>query len=186
MGACRKDRVIMRTFVDLGAYNGDTIEQFFNWGHLLGDPRDFKIYAFEPNPEHWSALKTLALQKGNMTISPKAAWTEDGTADFSVYGIGSTLMRSKNTWDKGNIIQVDCFDFSQWIRQFEKEFLIVKMDIEGSEFPILRKLIADKTIHYIDHLWVEMHPNKVSDYTTADKDELVAQLKSLTNFWEWH
>lgn len=173
-------------FVDVGAYNGDTVEQFFKMGHLIGDPKKFKIYAFEPNPEHQKALRELQIIRPNLTVSDKAAWTNNGTIKFTVDDIGSTVMRSKKNWGKGTIIEVECFDFSEWIRKNADDFVIVKMDCEGAEFPILEKLIEDDTIRLIDMLWVEMHPNKVTDYTTTYKNNLVAQLKQLTDFQEWH
>lgn len=173
-------------FVDIGAYNGDTIQQFYNWGHLLGDPHEFKIYAFEPNPIHKEALETLEKQKKNLTVSNKAAWVTNGKIEFTVDDIGSTVMKSKKNWGKGEIIEVECFDFSEWLQNNADEFVIVKMDCEGAEFPILERLIADNTIELIDMLWVEMHPNKVTDYSTTYKNNLVRKLKELTNFWEWH
>lgn len=175
-----------RIFIDLGAYNGDTVEQFYNWGHLLGDPYEFDIYAFEPNPEHFDALKKLEKTKPNLMVSDKAAWTTDDQIDFTVDDVGSTVMKSKKNWGKGQVIKVDCFDFGDWIRQFENDYLIVKMDIEGAEFPVLYKMLKDDTIKCIDRLWVEMHPNKVTDYTTTDKNVLVERLKEVTDFWEWH
>ena len=27
-----------KVFVDLGAYDGDTVREFYNWGKLTGDP----------------------------------------------------------------------------------------------------------------------------------------------------
>lgn len=53
----------MNIFVDIGAYNGDTVEQFFNWGKVITDPNDFIVYAFEPNPNIYDGIKLLAEQK---------------------------------------------------------------------------------------------------------------------------
>lgn len=175
-----------KVFIDLGAYDGDTIEQFYNWGHLLGDPYEFEVYAFEPNPEHQEKLKKLEDTKPKLKVSNKAAWTYDGFIDFTVDDVGSTIMQSKKNWGNGMIIPVPCFDFSTWLKQFKNDYVIVKMDIEGAEFSVLEKMIIEGSIWAVDRLWAEMHPNKVTDYTTTYKNNLVAQLKVMTDFWEWH
>jgi FkbM family methyltransferase len=55
--------------------------------------------------------------------------------------------------------KVNCFDFSSFIRDnFDKEdYIIVKLDIEGSEYEVMDKLIIDGTIDYINHFYVEWH-----------------------------
>lgn len=178
-------------FVDVGAYSGDTVEQFFNWGKVIGDPKDFKIYAFEPNPNIYDGIKLLAQQKDNVIFSDMAAWVFDGEIDFAVDDsntpLGSTLESSKTSiWDNNKHIKVKCFDFSEWIKQFEGDYVIVKMDIEGAEFEVLEKMLKDDTVKIIDKLMCEFHPNKVTNYTTDDKNDLIKRLKEYTEVIEWH
>jgi len=58
-----------------------------------------------------------------------------------------------------NTFKVKCFDFSAFIRDnFTKEdYIIVKLDIEGSEYEVMDKLIIDGTIDYINHFYIEWH-----------------------------
>lgn len=175
-----------KIFIDLGAYDGDTIREFLNWGWPYGDPSEFIIYAFEPNPKFEKQLSGMGVIYSN-----RAAWIEEGEAEFAAdpteTPMGSTLMSSKrHLWEISPHIKVPTFDLSEWVKQFKDDFVILKMDIEGAEFPVLRKMIDDKTVQYIDHLWVEMHPNKVEDFTSQDRDKLVEELKQLTNFRPWH
>jgi len=180
-----------KIFIDVGAYDGDTVKQFFNWGNLVDDPNNYTIYALEPNPDMKKQLLDVESQYENVTYIPKAAWVEDGTIQFAVdktpTPLGSTAMSSKtNIWDVFDKVDVEAIDFSNWLKQFKNDYVVVKMDIEGAEFPVLNKLLDDGTIDIIDHLWVELHPNKVKDFTTTDKEELVKKLKQHTNFKEWH
>lgn len=178
-------------FIDLGAYNGDTIEMFCKGEMIpLEVPiTEYAIYAFEPNPVIFHTLKWEG-KAMSCVFDNKAAWTENGTIEFTIDNasspLGSTLMKSKKIWGKGTIIEVESFDFSEWIKQFKDDDVIVKMDIEGAEFPILEKMIADGTLSIIKKLFVEMHPNKVTDYTTTDKNELVEKIKQYTEYHEWH
>jgi hypothetical protein len=66
-------------------------------------------------------------------------------------------------------------DISDILRKYaDAEFLLVKMDIEGSEFPVLRKSILDGTIVHIDHLFVEWH----GQYVKGEDDMTVEALKN--------
>lgn len=175
----------MKVFIDCGAYDGDSIEQFYNWFKLIDDPNEYSVYAFEPNPYVMSKAKER-LKGRDIVFYEDAVWIENETKEFSVHDVGSTLQKSKNTWDAGEKIEVSTIDFSKWIEPFKNDYVVVKMDIEGSEFEVLRKMIKDKTIFIPDILMVEFHPNKVSDYTTEDKDDLIKEVSKYTRIIEWH
>tara|TARA_B100001113_G_scaffold67631_1_gene52159 strand:- start:664 stop:1362 length:699 start_codon:yes stop_codon:yes gene_type:complete len=55
--------------------------------------------------------------------------------------------------------KVEAIDFSKWVLDnFKKEdFIILKMDIEGSEYKVLPKMISDGSIGYINTLIIEWH-----------------------------
>lgn len=175
----------MKYFIDCGSYDGDSIEQFYNWYKLIDDPTEYNIFAFEPNPTVMARAKERLTNK-KVVFSDNAVWIENGTKEFSVYDVGSTLMESKSTWDKGVKIEVDTVDFSEWIKNFKGDYVVVKLDVEGAEFPILQKMIKDKTIDIPDLMLVEFHPNKVSDYTTTDKNKLIKEVSKHTRLIEWH
>jgi FkbM family methyltransferase len=164
-------------FVDLGAYDGDSIKAFMRRRNLVTRPSEFDIYAFEPNPKFW--LDLTALPYTNIvSIDNSAAWVEDGIFPFAIdeteTPMGSTLMSGKiNIWEKFDKVETRCFDFSGWLKQFKKkDYIIVKMDVEGAEREILNKMLQDGTASMMNELWVEMHPNKVVDFTTTEAQEL--------------
>lgn len=174
----------MNVFIDLGCYNGDTVEEFKNWRRVAFPGReDWVIHGFDPNPyfeEAWSIIPDVEFHQ-------KAAWIEDGKSEFSLSDIGSTLMKSKNTWDAGEKVTVETFDFSEWVKQFKDDFVVLKMDIEGAEFLLLDKMINDGTITIPDWLMVEFHPNKVAEYNSRDKDIFIERIKNLkVRILEWH
>ena len=56
-------------------------------------------------------------------------------------------------------IDVECIDFSEWVKNnFKKEdYIILKMDIEGAEFNVLPKMIANDTLSYVNKMIIEWH-----------------------------
>ena len=56
---------------------------------------------------------------------------------------------------------VESIDFSEYIKSVCEpgDYIVVKLDIEGSEFDVLDKLIADGTIDYINKIYIEFHPH---------------------------
>lgn len=181
----------MNVFIDLGAYSGDSIEEFKNWSKLaFPGKEDWQLYAFEPNPkfkEYWDNQT-----HENLTFSNKAVWTEDTELEFAVdqtdTPLGSTLMSGKkNIWNNSPKIKVQAFDFSEWLKQFKDDFVVVKCDCEGAEYAILEKMITDGTIHIPAVLMVEFHPNKVVEYTTTYTNELKQRIKDMgVNLIDWH
>lgn len=178
-----------KVFIDVGAYDGDTIEQFYNWYKLIDNPLEYEIYGFEPNPEMFKAAKKKVGHRQNVVLEESAAWVEDDEIEFAVDDIGSTVMKTKRNWEASPKITIKSFDFSKWLAAnfTAEDFIVCKMDVEGAEFPILEKMIRDGTDKLVNELLVEFHPNKVTDYTTTDKNDLIQRLTYRgVEVYEWH
>jgi FkbM family methyltransferase len=167
-------------FVDLGAYNGDTVDQFISWGQLLGDISDATVYAFEPNPnfeEEWGNVYERQIKHvKDIRFEQEAAWVDDKGLEFSLWkesDIGSTVMKEKRNWYAGKVIGVQSFDFSDWLKQVAQvhkgEDIYVKFDIEGAEYPILKKMIADGTDKLCKLLMIEWHADKMGEQFKEDQ-----------------
>lgn len=184
----------MKAFIDLGAYTGDTIQQFHSWMLISDNPNKYTIYAFEPNPDLTKQMKDVASQYKNVIFKPWAAWIFDGRIEFAkdqtATPMGSTVMESKAAiWDIHPHVKVKCFNFPQWLKQMFKEDdeVIVKMDIEGAEFPILEAMLANGSITIPKKLLVEFHANKVQKYTSTYRNNLIKRIKKAGGNLElWH
>lgn len=178
-----------KVFIDLGTYDGDSIEQFYNWYKLVDDPNKYDVYGFEPNPEMFKLAQKKVGGKKNVKLQRQAAWIADEVREFAVDDIGSTLMDSKINWESSPKTKVKCFDFSKWLKSnfTDEDFIVLKMDIEGAEFPLLKKMIANSTDRLISQFLIEFHPNKVRDYTTTNKNDLIQRLAHRGgDIIEWH
>ncbi len=158
--------------IDCGGNMANSIDKLRK---IFGD--DF-VHIFEPFPdcdEYYEGFKNIQLHK-------KAIWTYDGEVDFYMKkGIdkidaGNSLFRAiklKKGEDDNIKIRVPCIDFSRWVLELnenstgmsEKE-IVLKLDIEGSEYAVLDKMMKDDSIKKIDILLVEWHAhrNKVDMY----------------------
>ena len=129
---------------------------------LLERYRPTVLYGFDP----WPGLVEGETEHAGtrVVLARKAAWIEDGEVEFArvrgLRGWDSTVMRAKNAqgeWTgSGDVIRVPCFDFSSWLRGLP-EPPIVKLDVEGAEFPILEKLVEDGSDALVSELLVEWH-----------------------------
>lgn len=181
----------MNIYIDAGCFDGDTVEQFRNWRKIaFPDKKAWEIYAFDPNPAFQDRWKVVEDEHTHFDL--KAVWTGEGIMPFAIEGttnpLGSTLMSGKKKiWDNSEKVNVQSFDFSNWLKQFKDDFVVVKMDIEGAEFPVLSKMMSDGTDKICDYLMVEFHPGKVVEYLTTDKFKLMDKLKERgVNLLEWH
>ena len=183
--------------LDLGTHYGQGLREFI--GRFKVD-NTWRIYTFEANPITFEKfLKEYASQTpyvqsyhaavsdhfGTITVNIETPPNEDDT------GQGSSIIPLDN-WDPwGNRTsdkhfhlqrEVPCFDFSRFVSEnFSKDDnIIVKMDIEGSEYDVLEKMVVDGTIEYINHMSVEWHARFFINKEEAEKREanLIEKLKT--------
>src|SRR5688572_9869748 len=163
----------MNVFIDLGCADGDTIVQFRNWRFLKYAPSsEWMVYGFDPNPNYVKDWHRHA--RADTIFEQKAAWVKDTELEFTISkpAYSSTVMKEKNTWARGKVIKVPAFDFSQWLKQFRYDHVILKIDIEGAELPILTKMIEDGTDKIPVLTLVEWHDGKMPTYQSNKKQIL--------------
>lgn len=183
LGRGRKQGVVS-IVVDLGCYphrHEISIEP------LIDRYQPEVLYGFDP----WPRLVEgeFELEGTRVVLQRKAAWIEEGEIEFArvrgLRGWDSTVMRDKNTrneWSRPDaIIRVDCFDVSSWLRGLP-EPPIVKLDVEGAEFPILEKLVDDGTDALVAELLVEWHDDKMPDHAER-RAELMSALRCPVQPW---
>ncbi len=173
-----------RVYIDLGCHNGQSINDFFNWYSLV-DPKakEYEVYGFEPNDSFSKYWGDISLAHPNVAFLQQAAWSSDCKLNFSQLDqekdISSTVMAEKRDYDPEKIREVEAIDFSKFLSKFtDYDKVIVKMDIEGAEFPVLEKLISDGTVGIIDLLLLEWHAHKMKPNFGDRKANIIAQLSA--------
>lgn len=184
-----------RVFIDCGSNTCKVLEERI----ALGIDDDY--FAFEPQPE--LALKADDVQKRypslNIHFEPKAVWIRNERLEFFLatkwgpnHRGGSTLMQGHTEnaaeVDYHNPVNVQAFDFSQWLlRNFtDDDEIVVKMDIEGAEYPVIEKMIADRSIYLVGEMIVEFHWNMNQSIEKDRHEKLLKEISCRTKLTQWH
>jgi len=156
-------------FVDCGSNNGQGARFFARFYK----PKYFDYVLIEPNPNCADSLTHCFDQlRLEGEILSKAASTENGT--MTLWGIsdndgdtstGASIVANHNdaytskNQDPDAFTDVKTFSFADQITEWSKTYskIVVKMDVEGSEYDILDDLLEKNISSLIHTLYVEFH-----------------------------
>ena len=192
-GACYHSVIPWRRhlFLDCGGKDGCSIRRFIE----EFDRKDrFEMVTFEPNDVYATCYSDFPRHR----LIQVAVHDREGFQNFFLDredGDGSTLFRHKltrenggfGTLDTANPVKVRTIDLSRWLRENTNAFdyIILKLDVEGAEYDILEKMIRDRTIRRINHLFIEWHWDRVGISEDRHRTLLRALLRRRVPIFEW-
>ena len=151
--------------IDCGANIGDITQHLQKNGAT--------VYCFEPNPYAFKALKKRFLanpkvhcfEKGvfDRNDRVKLSFHELSDSDELYWSTGSSMLDFKGNILKDKYTTIQVIDLCAFIRTLHSRVRLLKMDVEGAECPILKKLIETGLINRIDYLFVETHDRKIPE-----------------------
>ena len=129
-----------------------------SWDEGMMAKYGMHIWGFDPTP------KSVAYVRGNPKLGSKFHFTQEG---LSTEQASKTFTKPKNPnhvsmregehQGLGEKVVVKVNTLRNWMRKNGHEYLdILKIDIEGSEYPVLEALLADDDLPF-DQLLVEWH-----------------------------
>lgn len=129
-------------FVDAGAYNGDTIDNFLTW---VGNG-EYKIYAIEPLKDMCDEIKDKKIP--NVEILNCAAWNKKAKVSFVSNMRGSAVGKE----DTESML---------WGRKIDEivggdRVSLIKMDIEGAELKALEGA-RETILKYLPRLAISIY-----------------------------
>lgn len=131
------------------------------------------VYAFEPNPFAFEVLKENFKDWPNVIPINKGVWIFDGRMrlyfhqnsdeDEVKWSSGSSLLPFKSNITPRKYRDVPVIDFSKFINSLTGPIRVIKIDIEGGEAELLRKIIAEGLYAKVDKIIVEAHDDKIPE-----------------------
>ncbi len=148
---------MQKVFIDVGSHIGSSIDGFYT---EIEDAAQWKIFAFEPL--RFDRLIGRTQRYNNVKCIKAVVGVED--KKIMIFpprdrGEGGTILKGKTT----GIIQyqsgvlVEGINFVRWFKENigEDDFVIIKMNIEGGEYPLLPEL--PKIIPQVAGFWIKFH-----------------------------
>ena len=156
-----------KVFIDGGAHIGEAIEVLLDKREdLLG----CEVHFFEPNPDLIDGLNKMNDEDDNYDIKVyhSALWVDNGGVDFleSVErwgSLGGTIVPSiQEKWGlkiaKDKPKPVPSTSLVDFLDNFDKDdYIVIKLDIEGSEYFVVEDLLRSGKADMINELYVEWH-----------------------------
>ena len=154
-----------KIYLEIGANRGNYVPD------EIMDSKDYVIHAFEPNP----ILKKNLLwyvnhsEHKNYIYHEKLVWIENCRKTLYLGNHwprqGSSVFKKKHVFLDKYLIDCEAIDFSQWVLDNFSidDYIEMNMDIEGSEYYVLDKMIDDGSLDYVDKLTLEFHASKIFD-----------------------
>lgn len=199
-----------KIFFDCGTHLFQGFNQF---SEKYSIDQDWECYCFEANPITYKMSKSnyfdllnqgfdikhfnaaVSDKRGFVDVNCAVAYYYDESEEGSFTSQASNILSvppnpSPLTRYDNNIHKVRSIDFSEFIKQVAspEDFVLIKMDIEGSEFEVLDKLIYDNNLIYINDIHIEFHEHFFKDREYyANKKDFYMQLfqsKNIT-FGNW-
>ena len=189
------DKIKRHVFFDLGTNNGDSVKYFIDTanrsnkellkGYGSFNEISWEIYAVEANPYFNQMLGDLKkyCEKLGHTINlmtETAAWTKNEKLVFYL----DTINAGYNYWGSSLIkehpdvinsgfknVTVNGIDISELLKKYNADDeIIMKIDIEGTEFDLLLHLIKEGTLHLVDIIAVEFHQRLLNNFKFPPND----------------
>ena len=134
------------------------------------------LFGFDPHP----AMREGVGQVNGTTVitARKAAWTQDGFCGLVINGNCTHLD------DAGSAAAVRTFDLANWMMLLPDAKVVLKIDAEGAEYPLLTDLLERGAMDNVTRLIVEWHTGEYANGYESDREAILSQITCPVE--EWH
>jgi FkbM family methyltransferase len=164
--------------IDCGANVGDIAEHLSRYGGT--------VFCFEPNPFAFEHLQNRFLSSPNVICIPSAVHSANSRMKLHLHNYAnadelsgsnvSSLLGFKNNVSQDRCIEVQVIDLCEFIQNLALPVRVLKLDVEGVEGPILKKLIETGVVNMIERIFVETHERKIPEIVGE-----IEEIRSLIN-----
>ena len=177
-----------KVFIDIGGHLGESVLKFYQ---EVDDAAEYQIFSFEPLPDAFTQLTQNTHRLKNCQLLNLAVGAEDSIVELfpghSHFGEGSTLLPGKKTGavEYTQPIKVEMVDFCRWFGEntYPTDQIVVKINIEGGEYPLVIQMLEHKLLDKISVLYVQWHADKFESPETYRfvEDRLEKEAKDYPN-----
>jgi FkbM family methyltransferase len=166
---------------DVGGYKGD-------WTFSMNEKYASEYHIFEPHPSAVLALQKRFESFQNIQIHKFAIGGETRTVPFSSNNEGSSVV----CHIPESALVVPLKDICELLEEEDHHVSLMKLNIEGSEYELLERLLASGSRHRCKNILVQFHfRGKESEYryqniarSLADSHQIVWRYPFLWEMWE--
>ena len=134
---------------DLGGYKGDFAQQ-------INDKYGCTVYLFEPHPEYYDACIQRFLSNDKVVPFNYGLSDKDGKFLLSDSVDGSSFLNPNHQEKSG--IECEVKEIFNVLRQLEISNIdLMKINIEGGEYPILLHMISENKLSLVDNYQIQFH-----------------------------
>ena len=171
-----------KIFLDCGANRGQSINAFLK---EFPNSNEFEIFSFEPGRSEEILSSLYKFKSEKIKIFNSAVDTQDGYKKFYDSGDTSSSLIDRNRTK--NTIKVKTICLSKFILENfdEKDYIILKIDIEGSEYDVIDDLFKKSIFKYINVFFAEIHGSKIGKSLDDSIDLLNKVNSSGHKIYEW-
>jgi FkbM family methyltransferase len=172
-------------FLDCGSNIGQGFQHF---SQIYSN--EFEYILFEPNPHCYKILVDRYGNREDVTLLNKAVYVKDDILEFyfnSPLSEGGSLISNHNSlyYDSEMIekVKVESVGIAKLIDSlYNDEYnIIVKLDVESSEYDILEHLIETESILKVSKIYCEFHTQYMNE---EDKNTYLVRENSILEFTE--
>jgi len=137
--------------LDAGAYTGE-------WAGTILDRYNPTIHAFEPDPRNYKHLAKKALEVPHLITHEYGLGDSNERVRMTLEFLGSSMFA--NGSDKKNVpsAEVEIRDIADvWQALALERIHLMKINIEGAEFPLLERMIEADLLDKVDCYLIQFH-----------------------------
>ena len=129
------------------------------------------VIAFEPDPVAFELLTKRCKNKKNITLIQKGVWDKNSIIEMyehretngneASFTVGSSIVAEKINVNAEKGMPIEVVDLVEFMQQQNRKIDLVKLDVEGAEIAILKRILAAEAWHLFDRMYVETHETKI-------------------------
>jgi FkbM family methyltransferase len=159
---------------DVGGYQGWFTDQIYN-------KYKCNVYVFEPVLPYYEKIKQMFKGNNKVKVFPFGLSYKNNKLDIIINADSTSAYRSKK---EGAKTTIELKNFNQFLQENKIEKIdLLKLNIEGEEFPLLDSIIKTGDINKINNIQVQFH--RWIDNSIKLRSDIQNRLKS-THKQDWN